>query len=53
MAKEIITIRIKDKLENYKKEFGQNELTSVLVIMTEILAEISLNVENIANKGWE
>ncbi len=53
MSQELITKEVRNKLEDYKKEFSQNEITAILVIMTEILAEISLNTENIASKMWE
>jgi len=53
MDKENITKKVKEKLESYKNEFGVNKDTAILIIMIEILAEISLNTENIASKLWE
>lgn len=44
---------IKARIENYKTEFKLNEATAPLILIAEILVEISISLRGVANKMWE
>ncbi len=48
-----ITNKVEYRLKEYKEKYGENETTALLALIIQILAHISLNTENIANKLWE